>query len=129
MDETSLLVSPSFGVRWLNFRLTQFSWANKIPLKNGRCKKIRKLRRKKQPEPERPPSRKKPSITDIEATEEEKKKIAKGTTFDLEKELGVTAKEAKEALEQEGELKSEKETSVDLDQLDKQLDQIISDLE
>lgn len=75
------------------------------------------------------PSRKRPSIVDIKATEEEKEKMAKGTAFDLEKELGVTAEEAKKALEKEGIDQAKKEDSVNLDELDSKLDEIMGDLE
>jgi small subunit ribosomal protein S6 len=84
----------------------------------------------KQPQKqEEPASKKKPSITDAKVTKEEKEKIAKGSVFNLEKELGVTAEEAKEALETEGKEKSKKDESVDLKQLDTKLDEIMGDLD
>lgn len=75
------------------------------------------------------PSRKKPSIADAEATAEEKKKMARGTSFDLEKELGVTAEEAQKALEEEGKDKSKRDESVDMKGLESKLDEIMKDLE
>ncbi len=76
---------------------------------------------------EQPATRKRQSIVDVEATSAEKEKMKKGSSFDLEKELGVTAKEAEEALK---ETKKEEETkSVDIKELDNKLDEIMKDFE
>lgn len=76
---------------------------------------------------EQPTTRKRQSIVDVEATSAEKEKMKKGSSFDLEKELGVTAKEAEEALK---ETKKEEETkSVDIKELDNKLDEIMKDFE
>jgi len=84
------------------------------------------------PAPTKPvakPIHKRPSIVDIKATDVEKARMKKGTAFDLEKELGVTAEEAKIALEEAGKEKASKEESVDLDELESKLDEIMGDLE
>jgi len=71
---------------------------------------------------------KKASITDVEATTEEKAKMAKGSSFDLEKELGVTEEEAKAELAKAKETATDSKESVDLEGLDKKLDEIMGDL-
>ena len=74
-----------------------------------------------------PVARKKATITDVEATPEEKEKLKKGSAFDLEKELGVTAKQAEEALKEQ---KKEEETPrLDIKELDNKLDEIMKDFE
>lgn len=78
---------------------------------------------------EAPASKKRPSIVDAQVTKEEKQKMAKGSVFDLEKELGVTAEEAKESLATEGKEKSKKDASVDMEGLETKLDEIMGDLE
>ncbi len=83
----------------------------------------------KKEEEKKPAPTKKPSITDAKATKEEKAKMAKGTSFDLEKELGVTEEEAKKALAEEKATATDGKDSVDLEGLDKKLDEIMGDLE
>lgn len=103
-----------------------------IAPKEGALPKEADLRQdepKQAPEKEKPESQKRPSIADQSATKEEKKKMSKGTVFDLEKELGVTADEAAQALEEEKTEKAEKKESVDLEGLDAKLDEIIKDSE
>lgn len=78
---------------------------------------------------EKPRVQKRPSIVDAVATKEEKAKIAKGSSFDLEKELGVTAAEAAKSLEEDGKEKSKKDASVDMAGLESKLDEIMSDLD
>ena len=96
----------------------------------GDLRHIEEEPRKEEKEREKKkPRLKRPSITDAKATEAEKEKIAKGSVFDLEKELGLTAAEAEVALESEGKDKSKKEESVDLEGLESKLDEIMSDLE
>jgi small subunit ribosomal protein S6 len=81
----------------------------------------------KETAPAAPRSSKRPSIVDVEATSAEKEKLKKGSAFDLEKELGVTAKEAEESLK---ETKKEEQTkSVDIKELDTKLDEIMKDFE
>ncbi len=72
------------------------------------------------------PTRKRSSIVDVEASGAEKEKMKKGSKFDIEKELGVTAKEAEEALKAEP--KKEENKSVDMKALDSKLDEIMKDL-
>ena len=73
---------------------------------------------------------KKPSITDTKATDKEKEKMKKGTSFDIEKELGVTAEEAAKELAERDNLKEAQSTeSVDMDGLDKKLAEIMSDID
>ena len=78
---------------------------------------------------EAPATKKRPSIVDAQVTQEEKKKMAKGSVFDLEKELGVTADEAKESLATDGKEKSKSDASVDMEGLENKLDEIMGDLE
>lgn len=73
------------------------------------------------------PSRKRASIVDVEASGEEKEKIKKGSKFDIEKELGVTAKDAEAALAAEP--KKEDTKSVDMKALDNKLDEIMKDFQ
>jgi small subunit ribosomal protein S6 len=75
-----------------------------------------------------PISKKKPSIADAKATDTEKKKMERGSVFDLEKELGVTAEEAAASLESEGKEKSKSDDSVDLAGLESKLDEIVGDI-
>lgn len=84
---------------------------------------------KKVEEEKEQPAAKKPSITDAKATKEEKAKMAKGSSFDLEKELGVTEEEAKAELAKAKETATDSKDSVDLEGLDKKLDEIMGDLE
>ncbi|MBI4122009.1 MAG: 30S ribosomal protein S6 [Parcubacteria group bacterium] len=70
---------------------------------------------------------KRQSIVDVAATPEEQEKLKKGSSFDVEKELGVTAKEAEESLK---DVKKEEPTkSVDMKELDTKLDEIMKDFE
>jgi len=85
--------------------------------------------KKEETKKEAPASKKKPSIVDAKVTQEEKQKMAKGSVFDLEKELGVTAEEAKESLAEEGKEKSKNDASVDMEGLETKLDEIMGDLE
>ena len=78
---------------------------------------------------ERRPVTKKPSITDVAATEKEKAKISKGSSFDIEKELGVTAEEATAELAKAKEEATDKKDSFDLESLDKKLDEIMGDID
>ncbi len=78
---------------------------------------------------EAPAAKKRPSIVDAKVTQEEKQKMAKGSVFDLEKELGVTAEEAKESLAEDGKEKSKNDASVDMAGLETKLDEIMGDLE
>lgn len=71
--------------------------------------------------------RKKTTIADVEATKEEKEKMKKGSTFNLEKELGISAKEAEAALKEEK--KEEGAPRVDIKELDNKLDEIMKDFE
>lgn len=73
------------------------------------------------------PSRKRPSIVDVEASGAEKEKLKKGSTFDIEKELGVTATEAEASMAQEA--KKEETKSVDIKELDNKLDEIMKDFQ
>ncbi len=73
------------------------------------------------------PTRKRASIVDGEATGAEKEKIKKGSKFDVEKELGVTAKDAEAALAAEP--KKEDTKSVDMKALDNKLDEIMKDFQ
>ncbi len=98
-----------------------------VPKEAGDLRAQEEPKREEKTEDKR--SAKKPSITDVQATDEERKKMAKGTAFDLEKELGVTAEEAKKSLEESGKEKSKKDESVDLAGLDSKLDEIMGDLE
>lgn len=79
-----------------------------------------------QPAQAEKPSRKRPSIVDVEASGAEKEKIKKGSQFDIEKELGVTAKEAEAALAAAP--KKEEAKSVDMKELDSKLDEIMKGL-
>ncbi len=78
------------------------------------------------PAPTEKPNRKRSSIVDVEASGEEKEKMKKGSKFDVEKELGVTAEEAEKALKAEP--KKEENKSVDMKALDSKLDEIMKDL-
>lgn len=78
-------------------------------------------------QPKEAAPRKKATIADVEATTEEKEKMKKGSSFDLEKELGITAKEAEAALKDEK--KKEETASVDIKELDTKLDEIMKDFE
>ena len=69
--------------------------------------------------------RKKPSIIDREATKEEQEKIKKGSAFDLEKELGVTAEEATKELAMAKETATDRKESVDMEKLEEKLDEIM----
>lgn len=73
------------------------------------------------------PARKRQSIVDVEASGAEKEKMKKGSTFDIEKELGVTAKDAEAALAAEP--KKEESKSVDMKELDNKLDEIMKDFQ
>lgn len=79
-----------------------------------------------QPAPTEKPSRKRSSIVDVEASGAEKEKMKKGSSFDVEKELGVTAKEAEAALQAKP--TKEEAKSVDMKALDSKLDEIMKDL-
>lgn len=76
-----------------------------------------------------PMTRKKTTIADVEATKEEKEKMKKGSTFNLEKELGITAKEAEAALKDEKKKEEEGAPRVDIKELDNKLDEIMKDFE
>lgn len=76
---------------------------------------------------EKPVSRRRQTIVDVAASGVEKEKIKKGSSFDIEKELGVTAKQAEEALAAEP--KKEETKSVDMKALDTKLDEIMKDFE
>lgn len=73
--------------------------------------------------------RKRATIADAEATTEEKEKMKKGSTFNLEKELGITAKEAEAALDADAKKKEEETPRVDIKELDNKLDEIMKDFE
>lgn len=100
-----------------------------LPKEAGDLHAQEEPKREEKPEEKRSNTMKKPSITDAQATDAERQKMAKGTAFDLEKELGVTAEEAKKSLEESGKEKSKKDESVDLAGLDSKLDEIMGDLE
>lgn len=109
----------------LRFLITHALPEGSIPEEAGDLRQVERVEPKKE---EAPVSKKKPSIADAKASDVEKKKMAKGSVFDLEKELGVTAAEAEKALEEDGKDKSKKDDSVDMAGLESKLDEIVGDI-
>ena len=72
--------------------------------------------------------KKRTSLVDVEASDQEREKMKKGSRFDLDKELGVTAAEAEESLKKE-EAKKQDHTTVNPEELEKKLDEIMKTME